>query len=86
MSITASALRQNVYRLLDQVLETGRPLEIERKGQILRIVPDKTSARLDRLIPHPDFVRDRDDDLVDVGWSDAWDGEPELDAPEKSDG
>lgn len=37
MAITASQLRQDVYRLLDHVLETGVPLEIERGGRRLRI-------------------------------------------------
>jgi antitoxin (DNA-binding transcriptional repressor) of toxin-antitoxin stability system len=39
LTITASELRQNVYRLLDEVLRTGEPLEIDRAGRRLRIVP-----------------------------------------------
>ena len=30
MALTASKLRENIYRVLDQVLETGEPVEIER--------------------------------------------------------
>ena len=45
MSITASKLRENVYRILDEVLATGVPVEIERNGRTLRIVP--TTARSD---------------------------------------
>ena len=37
MAISASRLRQVVYRLLDEVLRTGQPLEIERHGQVQRI-------------------------------------------------
>jgi hypothetical protein len=33
MVVTASELCQNTYRLLDQVLETGVPLEIGRHGR-----------------------------------------------------
>ena len=51
MPLTASTLRQNIYRLLDQVLESGGPLEIERRGQILRIVPPKRRSKLDSLQP-----------------------------------
>jgi len=40
MAMSASELRQNIYNLLDEVLETGIPLEIERKGKKLRIVPE----------------------------------------------
>ena len=49
MPITASKLRENVYRLLDEVLETGKPLEIERKGRILRIVPEAKVSKMERL-------------------------------------
>lgn len=38
MPLTASKLRENIYRVLDQVLETGEPVEIERNGRRLRIV------------------------------------------------
>lgn len=44
MKMTASQLRANVYKLLDQVLETKKPIEIERHGQILRIVPPGYSS------------------------------------------
>ena len=30
MATTASKLRADIYRMLDEVLETGRPLEVER--------------------------------------------------------
>jgi len=46
MIISTSALRQNLYRLLDQVLETGIPLEIKRKGKLLKIVPPPQNDKL----------------------------------------
>lgn len=53
MAITASQLRQDVYRLLDHVLASGRPLEIERNGRLLRITSVAAGSRLDRLTPVP---------------------------------
>ncbi len=32
MQVNPSELRKNIYNLLDQVIETGIPLEINRKG------------------------------------------------------
>ncbi|MSQ24305.1 MAG: type II toxin-antitoxin system Phd/YefM family antitoxin [Chloroflexi bacterium] len=72
MAITASELRQNVYRLLDQVLESGVPLEIERNGRILRIVPAEGPSKLDRLVPHPGSIVGDPEDLVHVDWSHEW--------------
>ena len=43
--LTASKLRANVYRVLDQVLETGVPVEIERHGRRLRIIAEKSGKQ-----------------------------------------
>lgn len=53
MAVTASELRRNVYRLLDEVLESGVPLEIVRRGRTLRIVPVESESKRDRLKGHP---------------------------------
>lgn len=76
MTMSASELRANIYQLLDQVLETGVPLEIERKGRRLRIVADNFPSKLARLTPHPKFVRGDPEDLVELGWSGQWSPDP----------
>ncbi|MEO5925458.1 MAG: hypothetical protein ABIR70_16680 [Bryobacteraceae bacterium] len=40
MAVSATQLRQNIYAILDEALATGTPVEIERKGKLLRIVPE----------------------------------------------
>ena len=72
MSLTATELRANVYRLLDQVLETGEPLEIVRKGKKLRIVPAEPSCLWERLEPKPDVIVGDPEDLVHIDWSGEW--------------
>jgi hypothetical protein len=72
MAISASQLRQDVYRLLDQVLATGRPLEIERNGQLLRITPVVASSRLERVVPRPELISGDPRDLVSLDWSGTW--------------
>ena len=74
MKITASKLRENVYKILDQVLETGAPVEIERRGRKLRIIPDDDPPRskLDRLQPHPNTIVGDPQDLVHLDWSGEW--------------
>lgn len=76
MSITPSELRANLYRLLDEVLETGVPLEIERRGRHLRIVADPPVSRLDRLVPHPGTIIGDPEDLVEMDWSGYWNPDP----------
>jgi hypothetical protein len=53
-------------RLLDQVLATGVPLEIERNGRRLRVVADPPPSKLDRLVPHPGTVIGDPEDLVEM--------------------
>ena len=76
MALTPTELRRDLYRLLDQVLETGVGLEVERHGRVLRIVADDEPSRLERLTRHR-----IDDLLVDADGPGAapwtW-GEPDL--------
>jgi prevent-host-death family protein len=72
MAITASRLRANVYKVLDEVLETGTPVEIERRGQRLRIVPAEPSRRLDRLRQRPRYLKVDPESIVHLDWSDQW--------------
>lgn len=72
MIITASALRQDIYRLLDRVLETGEPLEIERNGKRLLVTLADAPPKLSRLTPHPDFLVGDPEDFVHIDWSDEW--------------
>ncbi len=72
MAITASQLRGDVYRLLDRVLATGQPLEIERSGRLLRITPAAVRSRLALVEPRPDLVTGDTSDLAGLDWSDSW--------------
>jgi antitoxin (DNA-binding transcriptional repressor) of toxin-antitoxin stability system len=78
MKVSATELRQNLYRIIDTVLETGESVEIARKGGSVRIVPDRTVTIWDRLEVH-DVIRGE----IDGPWDGIWDGEPDLDSPER---
>jgi antitoxin (DNA-binding transcriptional repressor) of toxin-antitoxin stability system len=74
--LTAAELRANIYRVLDQVLETGVPVEIERHGRRLRIIAEKSeqtaaSGKLTRLKPRKLLLGDPEE-LVHVDWSREW--------------
>ena len=73
MSLTASKLRANVYRILDQVLDTGNPIEIVRRGRKLKIVPveEEPSSWLDNLVERPDVIPGDPEDLANFDWSKA---------------
>ncbi len=77
--LTASKLRQNVYRILDQVLDTGVAVEIERHGRRLRIVPATAGrapvrSKLSRLRGpgRRRYLRCAPEALVHIDWSREW--------------
>lgn len=72
MSLSASKLRENIYRILDQVLETGVPVEIERRGKRLKIVPVDITDKLANLPKHPGFLRCDSEEIVSLDWSGEW--------------
>ncbi len=72
MRITPSALRQNIYRILDEAIETGAPVEIVRKGAIVRLVPDSKPSKLSRLKKRSGIFVGDTDDIIGMDWSKEW--------------
>ena len=74
MKITASKLRENIYRILDQVAETGVAVEIVRGGRRLKIVPaDETApSKTARLRARPKVLVGDPERLVHLDWSKEW--------------
>ncbi|HYL36434.1 MAG TPA: hypothetical protein VEV17_11020 [Bryobacteraceae bacterium] len=71
MRVTASKLRENIYSILDQALETGVPVEVIRKGKVLKIVPEMKPDRLSRLKKRHSLVGDPED-IVHMDWLSEW--------------
>ncbi len=71
MVLTATKLRQNLYRILDDILETGVSVNINRKGEMLKIVPEKKKSKLERLKSHNTIVGDPES-LIDLSFNSEW--------------
>lgn len=71
MALTASKLRENIYRILDRVLETGIPVEVRRKGKTLRIEPIDPPSHMARLKRRPYFLGDPEE-IIHLDWSGEW--------------
>ncbi len=79
MRLTASTLRQNIYRVLDAIIASGEPVEIERRGRRLRIslvedhgAPTTAPRDLDALTARPGALRGNPLDIVHLDWSTEW--------------
>ena len=71
MKYSPSKLRVNIYSILDGVLETGTPIEVERNGEILVIMPKKKKSRLSNIKPRNWIVGDPHE-LTNIDWSSEW--------------
>jgi prevent-host-death family protein len=71
MLVNASELRRNVYSLLDQVVVTGVPIEINRKGHKLLIVSEEKPDKLKNLKKRK-VINDDPQKLVHIDWSSEW--------------
>ena len=71
VSITTSKLRSDIYNLLDKVLTTGTPLEVELKGRQLVILPGEKVKKLDKLMAHK-CINGDPENLVHNDWSKEW--------------
>ncbi len=69
--MTATRLRQDIYNILDNVIETGIPVEIERKGGKLKIVPEKRKNKLDNLKKR-DLLVGNPEDIINIDWMKEW--------------
>lgn len=74
MVLTASKLRENIYRILDQVAETGVPVEVVRGRRRLKIVPveETVTRKVDRLKARPEVLIGDPQGLVHMDWSEEW--------------
>lgn len=71
MALKASALRKDIYHILNQILETGAPVEIEWRGKILKILLAEPRSKLAGLKPRPYLLCDPEE-LVHLDWSGEW--------------
>jgi hypothetical protein len=69
-------IQKDILGILDKVVKTGVPMEIERKGKRLLISPAEKHRNLDCLEDHPDFIIGNPDNLVHIDWTAEW--KPQL--------
>jgi len=56
MTITATKLRADLYRVIDRVIKKGVPVEVELRGRKVRIVPAEPRDKLANLVKRPGVI------------------------------
>ena len=72
MRYSATKLRADLYRVLDRVLKTGIPVEVERKARVLKIVAVEPDDKIENLTPHPEYLLGDAESMVHLDWSGEW--------------
>jgi hypothetical protein len=73
MPLSASELRKDLYQILDEVLETGVPVEVRWRGKVLKIAPAEPRTKLASLERRP-YLRTDPEELVHIDWLHSWCG------------
>ncbi len=71
-TVTATELRSNIYRILDEVLDSGRAQEVVRKGRRLLIVPAEPKRRRLEDLPRRKITTCSFEELVATSWEHSW--------------
>jgi len=69
--ITPSELRQDLYKLLDQVILTGKPIEIKRKNRVLKIIVEQPKSKIDNLKKRQ-VLNCAPDEIINNNWEKEW--------------
>lgn len=69
--ITPSELRNNLYNLLDHVIQTGEPIEIKRKNKILKIIVEPSKSKLKNLKKR-DVLNCQPEEIIHNNWEKEW--------------
>jgi hypothetical protein len=67
-AMTATELRKDIYRVLDDVLETGVPQEVIRGSRTLMIVPSGGGRLRLSDLPRREALNCTPEELVETSW------------------
>jgi PHD/YefM family antitoxin component YafN of YafNO toxin-antitoxin module len=72
MTLTLTELRADLYKVVDQIIETGVPIEVLRHGHKIKIILDDAPSKLERLIYRENVINGNLEDLIHLDWLSEW--------------
>jgi len=72
--ISLSKFRENIFNISDEVIRSGVPVLIKRKGKILKISVEVPVDKLKPLaqLPKRKILKVEPDEIVHLDWSKEW--------------
>ena len=71
MIVNATTFRSNLYKLLDEILETGNSLKIRKNNRILEISAKPKQKKMDRLSKHK-CLNVPPESIIHTDWIEEW--------------
>ncbi|MCX7115113.1 MAG: hypothetical protein NTW08_04325 [Gammaproteobacteria bacterium] len=70
--LSLTELRNDLYNKIDTLIETGVPIELKRKGHLIKIITTTKASKLARLPKRADFVIESPEDIIHHDWLKDW--------------
>jgi hypothetical protein len=68
----ATHLRKNLFRTLEKAARTGKPVKIESKGRIFKLIALEQPDKFANLQKHSDVFSGDLDSLIKIDWMKGW--------------
>lgn len=68
VTVTLTELKADLYNIVDQIIHTGIPVEVERNGHRVKIILADGPSKFDRLTYRPDVFKEDPESYVHCDW------------------
>ncbi len=73
--MTITELRKNIYAVFDDLLESGKSIEITRNGKKIIISPQENGKKMERIKkPSQRVFKGNSDEILTINWEKQWHG------------
>ncbi len=72
VTLTLTELRVNLDKIVDEIIHTGVPVEIERRGHKIKIILADGSSKFDKLTYRPEVFKEDPESYVHCDWVHEW--------------
>jgi len=72
--MTITELRKNIYAVVEEIVRTGKTVEVQAKGRTVLLSPGRRGGKLERLRAacRRHAIKGRPEDLIHLEWDKEW--------------
>lgn len=80
VNLTITELRSDLYKVVDQIIASGTPVEVMRNGHKIKIILADGPSKFERLVRRKNVINGDPESIVHSDWFSEWSetkGKPE---------